>query len=77
MKNQKAKLANIKKFGNKAIGQRAYIRYLEGKRLSILDSVKSKCYDCSSYFCSGLMSCNVDSCHLFPWMPYNEDRKKK
>jgi len=77
MTNPKEKrMEDVEKVGNKARGRAEYIKYLNGGRLSASQAVKAKCYDCMGWFADGPGCCTSPECALFPFQPYNINRRK-
>jgi hypothetical protein len=47
-------------------------RHLDGKKLTRSQAVNAKCSDCMCNFEDGLVSCEIPSCPLFPFMVYRK-----
>ncbi len=45
------------------------------KRYSMAKGIKEKCSDCMSEYMDGRNDCGVDSCSLYPFMPYGKIRR--
>jgi hypothetical protein len=63
------------KSGTKRRGKLELIKHLEGKRLTVSEAVKAKCYDCDGMGESG--ECDMESCSLFPYSVYNPNKLKQ
>jgi hypothetical protein len=61
------------KHGKARAGKRELIKWLEGDKLTWGKAIKAKCYDCSGMGDSG--ECDLESCPLLPFSPYNSQRK--
>ena len=72
-----SKLSDIEKAGLKARGKTELIKHLEGVSLTLAQAAKGKCYDCLGYYADGVDDCKTPDCSLYPFMPYNPNRKKK
>ncbi len=68
------KIAEIKKFGAKAIGRSELIALLSGKRLSSKKRIVAFCYDCCGYYADGKEDCANTLCPLHVDMPYRAGR---
>lgn len=55
-------------------GKSEYIKFLEGKSLTMAQSIKAMCYSCNGM--DERSSCEVPTCPLFKYMPYNPARTK-
>jgi hypothetical protein len=64
------KLDQIKR-GLESGGKRHLIAHMEGKRLSLVQMVKAKCYECMNAFVDGRQDCGISDCPLYPRMPFN------
>lgn len=42
------------------------------KKVTPLNAIKSKCWDCSGYYADGLVDCKNITCSLYPYMPYKK-----
>ena len=61
---------NTLKFGISAIGRTDYKHFTEGKRLTLLQAIRAKCYECMAGYDDGKYDCIVSDCPLYPFMPY-------
>lgn len=73
---QKDKITEIEKYGIKARGKKEIVKHLSGKKITMLQAIKAKCYDCMGYYSDGKMDCQIPSCSLYPFMPYQEGGRK-
>lgn len=64
----------VEKYGLKAIGKSELLKYLDGRRLTPMQTIKSKCYECMGYYADGKEDCGIEDCPNYAYMPY---RKKK
>jgi hypothetical protein len=67
---------NIEKYGRTLKTKINFLSYLDGKKLTLLQAVKCKCYDCTGYYADGKTDCGLKACPLYPWMPYGEKEAK-
>ncbi len=65
-------IKQIKKYGKSAQGRSFLIKHLQGKKLTPLQAIAAKCYDCMGYYVDGTVDCGVKDCPLYPFMPYKE-----
>ena len=72
-----SKLSSIEEVGIKARGRAELIKHLEGVPLTMKQAISGKCYDCLGYYADGAEDCKTKDCTLYPFMPYNPNRKKK
>ena len=72
-----SKLSSIEAVGIKAKGRAELIKHLKGVPLTMKQAISGKCYDCLGYFADGAEDCKTPDCSLYPFMPYNPNRKKK
>lgn len=47
------------------------------KRPSLKKAVLAKCKDCVCDYVDGRLDCEIETCSLYPWMPYGKLRKKR
>lgn len=59
------------------IGSSLLIAYRQGKDLTTLQAIKAKCADCVGNYADGRVSCEMPECPLFPFHPYNPNRKRR
>ena len=53
-----------------AIGKRQLEAHLRGEKLTPLDSLLAKCYECMCGYLDGRMDCEINSCPNYSRMPY-------
>jgi hypothetical protein len=71
------KLESLKKVGRRGHGQAELIKYwTDGLPLTQQQAIRAKCYECSGYYADGAEVCIQKDCPLWPYMPYNTNRKK-
>ena len=70
------KIANANK-GLKGKGKNELITYLRGGELTRSQAMSAACYQCMNYFADGRHDCGIESCPLYPWMPYTAKPKEK
>lgn len=59
------------------IGSSLLLAHREGKDLTTLQAIKAKCADCVGNYADGRVSCEMPECPLFPFHPYNPNRKRR
>ncbi len=47
------------------------------KRPSMKKAILFKCKDCMCDYVDGRLDCEIETCSLYPWMPYGKLRRKK
>ena len=57
-------------------GKSNLIKHLKGKRLTQRQAILAKCCDCMGYYVDGRNDCEMPECPLYPFMPYQADKKK-
>ena len=67
----------VEKYGVKALGKKELIKYLEKKRITPMEAIIAKCYDCMGYFIDGRNDCKAMNCPLHCFMQYNPKRSKR
>lgn len=50
---------------------------MKQKRPSMKKAILSKCKDCMCNFVDGRLDCEIETCSLYPWMPYGRLRKRR
>ena len=65
------KYEDVEKYGLTAQGKRELLKYLEGGRLTRKEAMLSKCYECCNGYADGKVDCGVESCPLYPYMPFS------
>jgi len=51
-------------------------RHLAGEGLTLAQAIKAKCCDCMAGYADGRNDCEMPECPLWPYMPYNEARRR-
>jgi len=52
-------------------GRTQYLRFLNGEKLTYREAMLAKCYECDGGHSDGRYDCEVPTCSLYPYMPYN------
>ncbi len=58
------------KYGVTAQGRNELKKHLDGGDLTFKQSVLAKCYECNLGYSDGKVSCEIQDCPLFQYMPY-------
>ncbi|MDP3028607.1 MAG: hypothetical protein Q8O04_03770 [Deltaproteobacteria bacterium] len=53
----KDKIIEVEKYGVKARGKKEILKHLSGKKITLLQAVQAKCFDCMGYYSDGKMDC--------------------
>lgn len=53
------------------------LRHLAGEKLTPMQTIYAKCYECMGYFIDGKEDCGIKSCPNYPHMRYNPHRTKR
>ena len=69
------KLDSIKKHGGRFQGRKELVNHLNGGKLTQKQAITAHCYDCMGYYSDGAESCEMSDCSLYPFMPYNPNRR--
>lgn len=64
-------------YGKRARGRKEILNHFRGEDLSPLRAIYAKCFDCMGYYADGVTSCDIATCPLFPFMPFNPNRTRK
>lgn len=67
----------VKEEGKQYRGRKEFIAHLEGKSLSKAQAILAACYECMGWYMDGVEDCQMKSCPLHPYMPYNKDKTKR
>jgi len=62
---------DVEKYGVTAKGKRELLSYLEGGRLTRKEVMLAKCYECCNGYADGKVDCGIESCPLYPYMPFS------
>lgn len=63
-------MLSIRKDGISARGRTELIKFHTGRRLTPMQSIRAKCYDCMGYYADGKRDCGQVDCPLHRFMPY-------
>lgn len=69
-------ILHMAKMGLKSQGKKLMLKHLDGERLSASQAIKAKCFDCCGGFADGRLPCEITSCPLIKWYPYNKPESK-
>jgi len=61
-------VANVNNWPKK-VGKAAYLKFLQGKRLTRAEAIRAKCYECVGG--EDTNPCTVFTCPLLPYCPWN------
>ena len=64
----------IPKNGVVAIGKKELEAHLRGEKLTPLESLLAKCYDCQGFYLDGKRDCGCTSCPNYSRMPYRDNK---
>ncbi len=59
-------------FSKKSQGRKVYLDYLDGKFIGKARAILAKCFECCNGYADGRTDCGVESCPLYPYMPYRK-----
>jgi hypothetical protein len=71
------RINDIEEVGVRARGKVELLKHFAKERLSAMEAIRAKCYDCCGYYADGIEDCGIVSCPLYRYMPYNMQREKK
>lgn len=71
------RILEIRKYGKTAKGQKELLKHLSGQKLTFKQAIYARCYDCMGMYVDGKVDCNMPHCALYPFNPYNQNRKKR
>lgn len=58
-------------------GKNHLLEHLEGGRLTPLQAMHAKCYECMGNYNDGAVDCESPECPLYPFMPYQKNVIRK
>ena len=64
----------IEKNGLKTRDRKYLLKYLSGEKLTPMQTIRAKCYECMGGFQDGKVDCGIDTCPNYPYMPFNPYR---
>ena len=70
----------VEKYGLKTQDKKHLLRYLSGEKLTPMQTIRAKCYECMGYYVDGKEDCKIEDCPNYPYMRFNPSRtvvKKK
>jgi len=65
-------LYDIRVEGIAAKGRADLIRFHSGRRVTPMQAIRAKCYDCMGYYADGRKDCGQTTCPLYRFMPYRD-----
>lgn len=57
-------------------GKTHLLKHLYEEKLTARQAIAAKCCECSGFYFDGRESCTQKDCPLFPFMPYNKEKRK-
>lgn len=57
-------------------GKRFLLAHLGGEAIPPRQAIAAYCYDCTGFYDDGGKDCGSKTCPLYPFMPYNPNRRK-
>lgn len=64
-------LIAIRTEGIAARGRAEMVKFVSGRKLTPMQAIRAKCYDCMGYYADGKRDCGALDCPLHRFMPYN------
>lgn len=68
---------HVEQYGKTAKGRAELLKHLNGGKLSPLQAIRAKCYDCNGYYADVKVDCECTQCPIHPYMPYRVGGVKK
>jgi len=65
----------VEKYGIGTKDKKYLLRYLSGDKLTPMQTIYAKCYECMGYYADGKIDCEISDCPNYPFMPYNPNRR--
>ena len=56
--------------GRRAKGQKEYLKFLDGEKLTRKEAMLAKCYECMYFYNDGKVDCMGYTCPLYQYYPY-------
>lgn len=53
-------------------GRNMMLKYLRGEKLTQREAIVAKCFECMGGHFDGRIDCKMESCSLYPYMPYRD-----
>ena len=66
----------VEKYGLNTIDKKHLLAHLSGEKITPMQAIHSKCYECCGYFADGKADCGISDCPLYSFMRYNPHRIK-
>jgi len=63
-------LIAIRTEGIAARGRAEVVKFVSGRKLTPMQAIRAKCYDCMGYYADGKRDCGALDCPLHRFMPY-------
>ena len=70
-------IETIEKEGGANKGKNELLKYLGGGRLTARQACLARCYDCMAFGADGRQDCGIETCALYPFMPYSTKPQAK
>ena len=80
MKRSLTRYEEVERYGLKTQDKKYLLKHLEGGKLTPMQTIYAKCYECQNCFADGKLDCGLDSCPNYPYFRFNPHRitvKKK
>jgi hypothetical protein len=68
------RLEEVEKYGLNTIDKKHLLAHLSGEKLTPMQTIHSKCYECMGYYVDGKADCGIETCPNYPMMRYNPHR---
>ena len=61
-------------YGLATTDRKHLLNHLGGEKLTPMQAIHAKCYECSGYYADGKADCGISTCPLYPYHRYNSER---
>ena len=68
------KYEEVEKYGLNTRDKKYLLRYLSGEKLTPMQTIHAKCYECQGYCADGKNDCGIEDCPNYPYFRYNPHR---
>jgi len=73
-KEDNMRLKDVIDHGLNTVDKKHLITFLEGGKLTPMQAIRSKCYECTLGYADGKADCEITDCPLYPFHRYNPHR---
>jgi hypothetical protein len=64
----------VEKYGLQTRDKKYLLKHLSGEKLTPMQAIRAKCYECMGYFIDGKHDCEIKYCPNYPFFRFNPHR---